>query len=165
MAIVFNASWIKLLNPIGEGAFSRVYEGLYTNPDTNDESVVAIKILKKNMLKCRSDCLRFIKEAKIMTKIIHRCLLALSLRELCTLPGWPAHSDTAYHMQQPCSTRGSKFVCSVGAQEHRGVLRHRQVRGRRRHQPRLALHRAGARARRQPAAQGPAPCPPPTAHV
>jgi hypothetical protein len=31
----------------------------------------AVKILKKNMLKRRSDCLRFIKEAKIMTKIRH----------------------------------------------------------------------------------------------
>lgn len=73
MSIVFNANWVKILNPIGEGAFSRVYEGIYTNPDTLEESVVAVKILKKNMLKRRSDCLRFIKEAKIMTKICHRC--------------------------------------------------------------------------------------------
>ena len=29
------------------------------------------QVLKKNMLKRRSDCLRFIKEAKIMTKISH----------------------------------------------------------------------------------------------
>lgn len=72
MSIVFNANWVKILNPIGEGAFSRVYEGIYTNPDTLEESVVAVKILKKNMLKRRSDCLRFIKEAKIMTKICHR---------------------------------------------------------------------------------------------
>lgn len=70
---VFNASWVKIATPIGEGAFSRVYEGVYTNPDTLEESVVAVKILKKNMLKRRSDCLRFIKEAKIMTKINHRC--------------------------------------------------------------------------------------------
>ncbi len=72
LSIVFNANWVKILNPIGEGAFSRVYEGIYTNPDTLEESVVAVKILKKNMLKRRSDCLRFIKEAKIMTKICHR---------------------------------------------------------------------------------------------
>ncbi|EFJ49174.1 hypothetical protein VOLCADRAFT_90042 [Volvox carteri f. nagariensis] len=54
MSIVFNASWVKILNPIGEGAFSRVYEGIYTNPDTLEESVVAVKILKKNMLKRRN---------------------------------------------------------------------------------------------------------------
>lgn len=30
-----------------------------------------MQVLKKNMLKRRSDCLRFIKEAKIMTKISH----------------------------------------------------------------------------------------------
>ncbi|GLC50565.1 hypothetical protein PLESTB_000393900 [Pleodorina starrii] len=76
MSIVFNANWVKILNPIGEGAFSRVYEGIYTNPDTLEESVVAVKILKKNMLKRRSDCLRFIKEAKIMTKICHRNIVA-----------------------------------------------------------------------------------------
>ncbi|GFR48469.1 hypothetical protein Agub_g10160, partial [Astrephomene gubernaculifera] len=76
MSIVFSASWVKILNPIGEGAFSRVYEGIYTNPDTLEESVVAVKILKKNMLKRRSDCLRFIKEAKIMTKICHRNIVA-----------------------------------------------------------------------------------------
>ncbi|KAG2493506.1 hypothetical protein HYH03_008322 [Edaphochlamys debaryana] len=76
MSIVFNANWVRILNPIGEGAFSRVYEGIYTNPDTLEESVVAVKILKKNMLKRRSDCLRFIKEAKIMTKICHRNIVA-----------------------------------------------------------------------------------------
>ena len=42
------------------------------NPETHEESVVAVKILKRNMLKRRSDCLRFIKEAKIMTKISHK---------------------------------------------------------------------------------------------
>ncbi len=72
LSIVFSASWIRLTTPIGEGAFSRVYEGVYRNPDTGDESVVAVKILKKSMLKRRSDCLRFIKEAKIMTRINHR---------------------------------------------------------------------------------------------
>ncbi|PNH05363.1 Protein sevenless [Tetrabaena socialis] len=76
MSIVFNANWVKILNLIGEGAFSRVYEGVYTNPDSSEESVVAVKILKKNMLKRRSDCLRFIKEAKIMTKITHRNIVA-----------------------------------------------------------------------------------------
>lgn len=74
--IVFNAAWVRILTPIGEGAFSRVYEGIYTNPDTLEESVVAVKILKKNMLKRRSDCLRFIKEAKIMTKINHGNIVA-----------------------------------------------------------------------------------------
>jgi serine/threonine protein kinase len=69
---VFSANWVKINTPIGEGAFSRVYEGLYTNPDTQDRSIVAVKILKKNMLKRRADCLRFIKEARIMTKINHR---------------------------------------------------------------------------------------------
>lgn len=72
LSIVFSASWVRLSAPIGEGAFSRVFEGVYTNPETREESVVAVKILKKNMLKRRSDCLRFIKEAKIMTKISHR---------------------------------------------------------------------------------------------
>ena len=72
LSIVFNAQWVRLITPIGEGAFSRVFEGVYTNPDTGDATVVAVKILKKNMLKRRSDCLRFIKEAKIMTKINHR---------------------------------------------------------------------------------------------
>ncbi|KAL6750465.1 kinase-like domain-containing protein [Haematococcus lacustris] len=69
LSIVFSANWVRLVTPIGEGAFSRVFEGVYRNPETLDESVVAVKILKKNMLKRRSDCLRFIKEAKIMTKI------------------------------------------------------------------------------------------------
>lgn len=49
-----------------------MFEGVYRNPETLEESVVAVKILKKNMLKRRSDCLRFIKEAKIMTKISHK---------------------------------------------------------------------------------------------
>jgi hypothetical protein len=40
----------------------RVYEGVYRNPETLEEAVVAVKILKKNILKRRSDCLRFIKE-------------------------------------------------------------------------------------------------------
>ena len=71
-SIVFSASWVRITHPIGEGAFSRVYEGIYTNPETGEQSIVAVKILKKNMLKRRSDCLRFIKEAKIMTKISHR---------------------------------------------------------------------------------------------
>ncbi len=71
-SIVFSAHWVRTTAPIGEGAFSRVYEGIYTNPETSEESVVAVKILKRNMLKRRSDCLRFIKEAKIMTKISHR---------------------------------------------------------------------------------------------
>jgi serine/threonine protein kinase len=71
-SIVFSASWVRITTPIGEGAFSRVYEGIYTNPETGEQSVVAVKILKKNMLKRRSDCLRFIKEAKIMTKISHK---------------------------------------------------------------------------------------------
>ncbi len=73
LSIVFSASWIRLTAPIGEGAFSRVYEGVYRNPDSGDESVVAIKILKKSMLKRRSDCLRFIKEAKTLVKLQHRC--------------------------------------------------------------------------------------------
>jgi hypothetical protein len=70
-SIVFSASWVAITTPIGEGAFSRVYEGVYTNPETLDRSIVAIKVLKKNMVKRRSDCLRFIKEAKVMTKITH----------------------------------------------------------------------------------------------
>lgn len=76
LSIVFNAQWVRLITPIGEGAFSRVFEGVYTNPDNGDATVVAVKILKKNMLKRRSDCLRFIKEAKIMTKINHRNIVS-----------------------------------------------------------------------------------------
>uniref|UniRef100_A0A7S0RF21 Protein kinase domain-containing protein n=1 Tax=Chlamydomonas leiostraca TaxID=1034604 RepID=A0A7S0RF21_9CHLO len=76
LSIVFSASWVRLATPIGEGAFSRVFEGVYRNPETLEESVVAVKILKKNMLKRRSDCLRFIKEAKIMTKISHKNIAA-----------------------------------------------------------------------------------------
>eukprot|EP00798_Chlamydomonas_sp_ICE-L_P012533 gene12533-15749_t len=75
-SIVFSADWVRITTPIGEGAFSRVYEGVYTNPDTLQQSVVAVKILKRDMLKRRSDCLRFIKEAKIMTKINHKCIAA-----------------------------------------------------------------------------------------
>lgn len=74
--IVFSPSWVKITTPIGEGAFSRVFEGVYTNPDTGEKSVVAVKILKRDMLKRRSDCLRFIKEAKIMTKICHKNIAA-----------------------------------------------------------------------------------------
>jgi len=70
-SIVFSPSWVSITTPIGEGAFSRVYEGVYTNPETQESSVVAVKVLKKNTLKRRSDCLRFIKEAKTMTKIQH----------------------------------------------------------------------------------------------
>lgn len=76
LSILFEASWVKTTAPIGEGAFSRVYEGVYTNPETKDPRTVAIKILKKNMLKRRADCLRFIKEAKIMTRINHRNIVA-----------------------------------------------------------------------------------------
>jgi len=75
-SIVFSAKWVRVTTPIGEGAFSRVYEGVYTNPETTEDSIVAVKILKKDMLKRRSDCLRFIKEAKIMTKISHRHIAA-----------------------------------------------------------------------------------------
>lgn len=31
-SIVFLAAWVAIIAPIGEGAFSRVYEGVYTNP-------------------------------------------------------------------------------------------------------------------------------------
>lgn len=75
-SIVFSPSWVKITHPIGEGAFSRVYEGVYTNPETLETSIVAVKVLKKNMLKRRSDCLRFIKEAKTMTKIQHAHIAA-----------------------------------------------------------------------------------------
>lgn len=53
LSIVFNAEWVQIGAPIGEGAFSRVFEGLYTNPDSGEQSVVAVKILKKSMLKRR----------------------------------------------------------------------------------------------------------------
>lgn len=53
LSIVFNAQWVQIGAPIGEGAFSRVFEGLYTNPDSGEQSVVAVKILKKSMLKRR----------------------------------------------------------------------------------------------------------------
>ncbi|MEW5316876.1 MAG: hypothetical protein WDW38_008218 [Sanguina aurantia] len=76
LSIVFSADWVQVGAPIGEGAFSRVYEGLYTNPDSGEQSVVAVKILKKSMLKRRSDCLRFIKEAKIQTRTLHRNIVA-----------------------------------------------------------------------------------------
>eukprot|EP00201_Polytomella_parva_P005712 CAMPEP_0175080042 /NCGR_PEP_ID=MMETSP0052_2-20121109/25243_1 /TAXON_ID=51329 ORGANISM="Polytomella parva, Strain SAG 63-3" /NCGR_SAMPLE_ID=MMETSP0052_2 /ASSEMBLY_ACC=CAM_ASM_000194 /LENGTH=850 /DNA_ID=CAMNT_0016350609 /DNA_START=39 /DNA_END=2591 /DNA_ORIENTATION=- len=76
LSIVFDASWVKLSSPIGEGAFSRVFEGVYTHPETGEQNIVAVKILKKSMLKRRSDCLRFIKEAKIMTKISQRNIVA-----------------------------------------------------------------------------------------
>ncbi|MEW5302263.1 MAG: hypothetical protein WDW36_005065 [Sanguina aurantia] len=76
LSIVFNAEWVQIGAPIGEGAFSRVFEGLYTNPDSGEQSVVAVKILKKSMLKRRSDCLRFIKEAKIQTRTLHRNIVA-----------------------------------------------------------------------------------------
>jgi serine/threonine protein kinase len=68
-SIVFSPSWVTITTPIGEGAFSRVYEGVYTNPETHEKSIVAVKVLKLNMLKRRADCLRFIKEAKTMTKV------------------------------------------------------------------------------------------------
>jgi hypothetical protein len=73
LSIVFNASWVKLGALVGEGAFSRVYEGVYTDPRTSEARPVAVKILKKSMLKRKSDCLRFIKEAKVMTRLSHRC--------------------------------------------------------------------------------------------
>lgn len=76
LSILFEASWVKATAPIGEGAFSRVFEGTYTHPETKEARTVAVKILKKNMLKRRSDCLRFIKEAKIMTRINHRNIVA-----------------------------------------------------------------------------------------
>lgn len=34
LSIVFSAEWVQIGAPIGEGAFSRVFEGLYTNPDS-----------------------------------------------------------------------------------------------------------------------------------
>ena len=43
-SIVFSASWVHITTPIGEGAFSRVYEGVYQNPETNDQSIVAVKV-------------------------------------------------------------------------------------------------------------------------
>jgi hypothetical protein len=72
LSIVFNQSWVKLGPMVGEGAFSRVYEGLFTDPKTQEVKPVAVKILKKSMLKRKSDCLRFIKEAKVMTRLSHR---------------------------------------------------------------------------------------------
>ncbi|KAG1676851.1 hypothetical protein FOA52_010360 [Chlamydomonas sp. UWO 241] len=75
-SIVFSPCWVTLTTPIGEGAFSRVYEGVYTNPETHEKSIVAVKVLKLNMLKRRADCLRFIKEAKTMTKIQHANIAA-----------------------------------------------------------------------------------------
>ncbi len=59
--------------------FASLTAGIYRNPETLEESVVAVKILKRSMLKRRSDCLRFIKEAKIMTKISHRCRMSQAL--------------------------------------------------------------------------------------
>jgi serine/threonine protein kinase len=81
LSIVFNQSWVKLGGLVGEGAFSRVYEGVYTDPRTSESRPVAVKILKKSMLKRKSDCLRFIKEAKVMSRLSHRwaCHLWLSL--------------------------------------------------------------------------------------
>lgn len=112
LSIVFNAQWVHLLNPIGEGAFSRVFEGVYTNPDTNDESVVAVKILKKNMLKRRSDCLRFIKEAKIMTKINHRraCVGAAARRGAwhASMRRWSAPA-AVHHARQEGATCNSSW--------------------------------------------------------
>ncbi len=43
-SIVFSASWVTVTTPIGEGAFSRVYEGVYKNPETGDRSIVAVKV-------------------------------------------------------------------------------------------------------------------------
>jgi hypothetical protein len=73
IAIVLNPAWVQLLSPIGEGAFSRVYEATFDPPDGLGKRVVAVKILKRTHLKKKNDCLRFIKEAKIMTKVNHRC--------------------------------------------------------------------------------------------
>ena len=53
VSIVFNSNWVKITQPIGGGAFSCVFGGVYTNPETGDESIVAVKILKTNMLKRR----------------------------------------------------------------------------------------------------------------
>jgi hypothetical protein len=44
ISIVFSASWVHITTPIGEGAFSRVYEGVYKNPETGDQSIVAVKV-------------------------------------------------------------------------------------------------------------------------
>ncbi len=44
-SIVFSASWVHITTPIGEGAFSRVYEGVYKNPETGDQSIVAVKVI------------------------------------------------------------------------------------------------------------------------
>lgn len=52
-SIVFNSEWVHIGAPIGEGGFSRVFEGLYTNPDSGDQSLVAVKILKKSMMNRR----------------------------------------------------------------------------------------------------------------
>lgn len=53
MSLVFSADWVHVGAPIGEGGFSRVFEGLYTNPESGDQSLVAVKILKRSMLKRR----------------------------------------------------------------------------------------------------------------
>lgn len=53
MSMVFDADWVRVGALIGEGSFSRVFKGLYTNPDSGHQSVVAVKILKRNMAKRR----------------------------------------------------------------------------------------------------------------
>lgn len=107
---VFSASWVRLATPIGEGAFSRVFEGVYRNPETLEESVVAVKILKKNMLKRRSDCLRFIKEAKIMTKISHKYVANAALHPVCIC--W-ASSDSFIFVHGFLLSMQTKVQCVV----------------------------------------------------
>jgi hypothetical protein len=40
LAIVFSASWVRLGAPLGEGAFSTVFQGTFTSPETGVENIV-----------------------------------------------------------------------------------------------------------------------------
>lgn len=66
---------VRIVAPIGEGAFSRVFEGRFKDPSSSpgrQEVPVAVKVLKREVLKNRSECVRFVREAKVLTQISHR---------------------------------------------------------------------------------------------